>query len=451
MTDRSAGKSRGMPAKPHLMLTAGAIAAGMLFSPAKAQSVPAEDVATLRTEIARLRAEQAERMAEMQANASRIDSLAERLDRLEGKPAPTPAPYPAAPTPSSAATAVAATTPPSRLQLNGDLRLRYESNFGDDDARSRDRGVLRARLRATFKAADWITLGGQIATGDPDDPNSSDISLSNFDDNLQVSLDQAYARLDFGQLQIFSGKMPQPFVRTDMVWDSDVSPQGVSANYKLPLGKLGALKATGLYFLIDEAVAGPDSRMIGGQLSLDTALSSQVRLELAGGYYDYSLRSMAGGDAGDFRSNRLRPDGRYLSDFNLVNLLGAVTFQGLGDHWPIRLSADYVHNLGAATAADTGYQLDLLVGRGTKPGDWRFGYGYGSVDTDAVLAAFSQDNTTIATNYLQHSFTLDYVLRPNLILNATYYHYRPKAAVDAGANDPRDWLDRLRLNFLVNF
>jgi hypothetical protein len=39
----------------------------------------------------------------------------------------------------------------------------------------------------------------------------------------------------------------------------------------------------------------------------------------------------------------------------------------------------------------------------------------------------------------------------NIILNATLYHYRPYHVVDAGANDPRDWLNRVRLNFLVNF
>lgn len=39
---------------------------------------------------------------------------------------------------------------PSKLTINGDFRLRYEANFGDQDARNRDRGVLRARLRAAY-------------------------------------------------------------------------------------------------------------------------------------------------------------------------------------------------------------------------------------------------------------------------------------------------------------
>lgn len=434
------------------LAAAGLCALSTALSPAMAQTASPEEIKALRAEVEQLKLEQGRRIAEVQAAAERIEALAATLDRIEGKP--TTSASAVAQTPPAAVPAAAPAATPfvaSRLQLGGDFRLRYESNFGDKDARARDRGVLRARLRASYKAADWLTLGGQIATGDPDDPNSTDITLSNFDDDLQISLDQAYARLDLGNLQIHGGKMPMPFVRTDLVWDGDVSPQGVSASYKHPFANGGSLKATGLYFLVDESVAGSNSDMIGGQLALDAPLSDALHLELAGAYYDYSLRSTAGGDAGDFRSNLIGPTGRYLSDFDLVDGVAALTYRGFDESWPVRLTGEYVKNLGAVTSADTGYGVDLLVGRAAKPGDWRFGYGYAAAETDAVLAAFSHDNTGIASNYLQHSVTFDYVLRPNIILNATFYRYRPKSSIDAGPNDPSDWLNRLRLNFLVNF
>src|SRR5690606_5444714 len=104
-------------------------------------------------------------------------------------------------------------------------------------------------------------------------------------------------------------KIPQPFMRTELVWDGDVSPQGASAAYSADFGGV-KVKASGLYFLVDESVAGPDSRMIGGQVSVQ-APAAPVQAELAVGYYDYSLRSLAGADAGDFRSN-LFAGGRYL-------------------------------------------------------------------------------------------------------------------------------------------
>lgn len=330
------------------------------------------------------------------------------------------------------------------------MRVRYEMNMGDKNADDRARWVARARLRASYAVTDWLTAGGQLVTGDPDDPNTADVTLGSFVDDLQVALDQAYLRATFGNLQVQGGKFPQPLARTDLVWDSDVSPQGASASYKAPLGASASAKATGLYFIIDDSVVGDDSRMIGGQLALESAVSPNLKLELAAGYYDYRLSSLAGADSGDFRSN-LMAGGRYLSDFNLLDVIGAITFQGMGEAWPVRVAGDYVHNYGAATNEDTGFGIDLFVGRGSRKGDWRFNYGYAQTETDAVLAAFSHDNTGIATNYAQHTLAVDYVVASNVILNATLYHYRPLHALHGAGADPRDWLDRVRFNVLANF
>ena len=336
----------------------------------------------------------------------------------------------------------------SPLRISGDFRLRYESNFGDDSARNRNRGVLRGRLGATYKALDWLTVGGRITTGDPNDPNSTDIDLSNFDNDLQVSLDQAYLQATFGNLQVLGGRMPQPFTRTELLWDNDVSPQGLSASYKVPLGKSAAFKATGLYFLIDEAVAGPDSDMAGAQLGFEFAPSALWRAEIAAAYYDYAVRTTGTADAGDFRTNLVDASRRYLSDFNLGDLTGSVTYLGLGGQWPVKLTGDYVKNFGASTAADTGYLVDVAVGQTSRQGDWKFGYGYAVADADAVFAAFSHDNTAFGSNYKQHTLTADYVPARNVVLNATWYHYRVKDVVGA---IPTDWLNRIRLNLLVNF
>ncbi len=399
-----------------------ALLLGSSLTPAAA--APADDIAELKAAVEALRAEQARAQA--------------RIAELEGALASQRE------APVAVAAAPAVSSAPSRLSLSGDMRVRYESNFGVAGARDRDRGVLRARLRAAYAVNDWLTVGGQIATGDPDDPNSTDMTLSNFDDDLQVSLDQAYIRLTPGDLQVHLGKIPQPFMRTELVWDGDVSPQGASAAYSADLGGV-KVKATGLYFMVDESVAGPDSRMIGGQLSMQTP-SAPIQAELAVGYFGYALRSLAGADAGDFRSN-LFAGGRYLSDFNLLDVIAALTWNGFGEKWPVRLVGDYVHNYGAATDADTGFGVDLLVGRAAQPGDWRFTYGYAEAETDAVLAAFSHDNTNLATNYMQHTLAIDFVPKHNLVLNATYYHYRQKD----GVIGPVDWQNRLRLNFLVNF
>lgn len=440
-------------------------------APAPVMAQTAEDFAALKAEVDALRAAQAKSEAEIADLKARLAGPA-AAPVASAKVATAPvspfsaeggasfvvrspevlAAAPAAPVNPAGGSAPGTPPPsvPSKLTINGDLRLRYEANYGDSDARNRDRGVLRARLRAAYSVNRWLTIGGQIATGDPDDPNSTDITLSNFDDDLDISLDQIYARLTIGGLTLHGGKIPQPFVRTELVWDGDVSPQGVSASYKVNLGGGASLKANGLYFLIDESVAGKNSDMIGGQITFETAASATLKFELAAGYYDYQLGSVAGGDTGDFRSNRFA-GGHYLSDFDLLDVIAAVQYNGLGEAWPVRLVGDYVHNFGATVPGDSGFGADLLIGRAARRGDWRFGYGYAQTGVDAVFAAFSHDNTNIATNYRQHMLTIDFVPVDHLILNATYYHYRPKNPLYAGANGPTDWLDRLRLNMLINF
>jgi hypothetical protein len=431
-----------------------AIAAGLLASvatPAMAQS--AGDLAELRAAVEALRADQLRSQARIAELEAKLDAR-EAVAAQSSLPSAAPATMSASVTPATqlaAAPAQHAASIDPRLDISGDMRVRYEANFSDRTARDRDRGVLRARLRATYAVNDWLTVGGQIATGDPDDPNSTDITLSNFADDLAFSLDQAYIRATFGQLRTHLGKMPLPFTRTDLVWDGDVSPQGASASYTLPIGHGGAtLRANGLYFLVDESVTGPNSDMIGGQLAFESAAGKPWRVDLAVGYYDYALRSLAGADAGDFRSNRMAA-GRYVSDFDLLDVIGGVTYSGLGARWPIRLVGDYVHNFGAVGDAGTGFGVDLLAGRASSKGDWRFGYGYAQADIDAVLAAFSHDNTNIATNYRQHSLSVDFAPRDNLILNATFYHYRLLDTAFAPIGASHDWLNRVRLNMLVNF
>lgn len=438
------------------LLGAGLITACLLSAPAHAQD---GRVAALESELAAQR----DRIARLEALVERQNRLLEQLAVNEQKlPAAASSVQPAA---TAAAPAATVQAPPSQvavadaepdrfripgLDVSGDVRLREEFNFSDADARDRTRTVLRARLRATYKLNDALAVGGQLTTGDPDDPNSTDVTLGSFADDLDVSLDQAWIRYQADGLTAWGGKFPLPFVRTDMVWDGDVSPQGVGATYGLPLGGATKLDARAIYFVIDEASGGADSDMIGVQGVLATSLGSDLKLTLAGAYYHYDLNSVAGADAGDFRSN-LIAGGRYLSDFRLVNGTATLAWSGLGARWPVTLTGDYVHNRGAAVSSDSGFNIELGAGRTVARGDWRFGYNYSEVGVDAVFAAFSHDNLNIATNYRLHGLGIDYVPADNLVLNATLYRYRPLDPLHAGANEPRDWLNRVRLNMMLSF
>ncbi len=410
------------------------------------------ELGALRQQIDAIRTEQAQRIEKIeQETAQRIKAVEDAIAQMESMarhtvppqnaPVPVATIAPVAPTPSAL---------PSRPQFSGDLRLRFEATGSEGALSARHRAVMRGRLRGAYKVADGVTVAAQLSTGDPDDPNTTDVTLGSWNDDFLVSLDQVYADFAFGNLHVYAGKFPNPFVRTsDIVWDGDVSIAGIGIVHKAALTDTVSLRLAGAYFAIDERAGGSDSNMIGAQIALDSRVTDGLRIEGGGAYYRYGLRSLVGADAGDIRSNRLGSNGLYLSDFDLVDVHGAVTYGADNARWPLRLSGNYVVNLGAADKADTGYSVDLSWGRLAVPHDWRVALGYSAVETDAVLAAFSHDNFDIATNYQAYSLSTEYLLRRNITLNATLYRYRPLAV---GNGLPvRDWRERLRLNMLFAF
>ena len=436
------------------LVLAGALAAS---SAALGQSsrLTAQQATLLGEQIALLRRQQQAQRAAIDATDAQLADLERRFAALTGAAASAAVPQGVAA--DAAVPAVRATAKSTvsaridRLEVGGDVRLRYEHNLSAENARDRGRGVIRARVQASYAVNDWLTAGGQVVTGDPDDPNSADVALSSFADDLNLSLDQAYLSASLGRVTLWGGKFAAPFSRSELVWDGDVSPQGLAATWHAPLGDGADVRLTGVYFLIDESVAGPDSSMIGAQAEVAFRPAGGWQAKLSTAYYDYSLRSVAGGDGGDFRSNLIGPDGRYRSDFDLIDGIVSLDHPGLGEDWPLQMSGEYVRNLGAATNADTGYALALSLGQAARPHGWKLGYSYMVAETDAVLAAFSHDNIDLGTNYLLHGLSVDHALTASVTLNATLYHFRIDDPLGPGAGLPRDWRDRLRLNMLVRF
>lgn len=408
---------------------------------AAAAAEASADPAAMIAEIQALRAEQ-QRITELQQQVEKKLRTLEASLHLATPPAGQPG---SSALPAPAATVAEAAAKP-RLAVSGDLRVRTQGDYADS-ARDRISGQVRGRLGVTFAANDLVTIGARLVTGDADDPNSTDVQLSNFDDDLQVSLDQAYVQLNLGDLKVYGGKIPQPFTRTELVWDGDVNPQGLSAVYRHANANGSAFRANGLFFIVDESTAS-DSTMLGLQLGYDTPTIGNWKLDASAAYYDYTLGSTAGGDSGDFRSNPRNPDGSYVSGFKLGDAIVGATWNGAGDRWPLRVVGDYVHNFDAATDADTGYGADFMVGRASKVRDWRVTYGYSVAETDAVLAAFSHDNIALGTNYRLHALTFDYVPFPKTMLSAYWYHYQPYDVAPALSSD---WIDRLRIAFMVSF
>ncbi len=414
-----------------------AILTGLAWTtPALAQSHNPPDIAALKAELEALRQRQDQLAAE-------IERLSETARSEPGRPVTQASAQPVAP--ASTATAAAVPAAPDRLAVSGDLRLRYEINPGNRSMPDRHRWALRGRLRAQYRPSNWLKMGAQITTGDAGDPNSSDVTLGTFLDDFPVSLDQVYVSASHGGFTVTGGKFAVPFQRSDLVWDGDVNPQGLSVSYDHSNGPV-ALGARLIFSPIEESVGGKDSRMIGGQAVVAIPLASRGRLKFAGAYYDYRLSSTAAADSGDIRGNRFE-GAHYLSDYNLLNASAIWELATRDKRWPITVTGDYVRNLGAPSAINEGWLGEIAIGRANEAGDWRFAYGYMQAGQDAVFAAFSHDNIAISSNYRLHQFAADYTARAGLVFNATLYRYRHLIPSDRSDF----WRHRVRLNAIFSF
>ncbi|MFA7486309.1 MAG: putative porin, partial [Phycisphaerae bacterium] len=132
------------------------------------------------------------------------------------------------------------------IKWSGDLRYRHEQ-FDNTDAgnekRRRDR--IRARLRLDAKVNDEWDAIFRLATGSSDSPTSTNQTLgdsgSDGFSSKQIWLDWAYASWrpkSIAGLNVLMGKMGNPFYavgKNQLIWDSDVSPEGIAAKYSFDL------------------------------------------------------------------------------------------------------------------------------------------------------------------------------------------------------------------------
>jgi hypothetical protein len=362
---------------------------------------------------------------------------------------------PAAPDP--AAQEAAARPAPTAWNFAGDFRLRYEDTTKQEPGTvpgrldPRHRMVVRFRAGVTKKITSHLDFGVRIATGARGDPNTTDVTLGDFVDKLEVSLDRVYMGWVNRNVSLYGGRFVNPLVRTELVWDDDVNPAGLAGTITLSQSKRVIPKFTALYSIVDEQTVNPDSYMAGGQMQVRVEPSKAWNFTLAGAYYDYTIKSLTHADAGDILSNRLNiARTSFLSDFNLIDAVAIVDSSALGARWPIRVSANWVRNLGAARGEDEGQWLEATIGRASARKDTRYRYGFARAGADAFLAAFSNDNTTFATNYMQHTLAGDYVASPNMIFNATWYVFK-RDRLDPGSAQDGKFLSRLRLNATVSF
>jgi len=251
-----------------------------------------------------------------------------------------------------------------------------------------------------------------------------------------VVLDQAY--LDFQtpekQLRVMGGRMPNPFLSTDLVWADDLGFEGAAASLRRDIGRLGAGFVTAGYFPLSEnkpnsskpryllgMQGGLDRKSANGRTQLGIALYNYKGIEGTkedlNAYYDvpnYATRYEYGNG---FRQRgntlfRVNAPGDTASNYGLASGFRVLDLTLISDMdnllpVPLRLTANYVRNLSfdraeMSTRAGTeisdgkgqGFLLRAQVGSYlvSKPNEWNASLTYRNLGSDAVLDAFTNSD-----------------------------------------------------------
>ena len=359
----------------------------------------------------------------------------------------------------------------------GDFRLRYEA-FDyfkkNNDAGStgttadRTRNRFRIRLRWGFEkdyGDDW-KVGFRLATGNTTDPNSTNQTLGNsgYFNFKTINIDRAYGIYepnglkDYGLLKgvkVGAGKFDNPFLRysTTIVWDPDVTPEGIyeQANLGLLSTEENTVKlqfTSGQFIVNENAAVDNDANLYAYQGAINWSTYNwgggdrPVDIHAAVSYYDYTNWFNTVKAAGNTASTSyLRTNSIVADSFRVLDIYPEVTFYV--KNTPLMLWYDYAVNTANVGTddvdqslgndihdTDTAWGLGFKLGKAKKKGAWEAFYGYYEIGANAVVAAFNDSDfggpgTNGFTNRKGHKFGASYLLTDNISLNWTGYVVKP--------------------------
>ncbi|MDR6609562.1 putative porin [Pseudomonas synxantha] len=319
----------------------------------------------------------------------------------------------------------------AKTQFKGDVRFREETvhNDGVPNNKDQDRQRIRARLGAYSEINPQVDTGIRIATGSNDDARSTNQDLNNYFDKKQIWLDLGY--IDYHpdaikNLHLVGGKMPQQWVSMgDIIWDSDINPEGLAVTYKYPLSGSTELFGSAGHYTLKDNVDGEgvqfkhDLRLYAGQLGGRFAITDSMKMTLGGSIYSYDNDSSSACPTSGTVTTpcALAVNGNSPNEtFKLYEGFGQLDFSNLPV--PLSLYGQYVNNTDASNDQDTGW----LAGVKSKVYGFNLDYNYRDVQRNAVVGAFTDsDFANGFTGSRGSKLKVSYDLDKNFALGATYF------------------------------
>lgn len=341
-----------------------------------------------------------------------------------------------------------------KVSFKGDVRYRFDwLNKPNQNGKHK----LRARLGAEAKISDQWSGAIRAATGATNVTTSTNQDLGSGFSKKDLNLDAAYFTYKPGWANgnkswIF-GKHDVPFYRPnkdELIWDRDITLEGISSVYNHPFGDWNLLFNLGAYSAVERS-SDRDTYLLGIQLGLEGKLSEQVSLTPFVAFYDFtnlsgraSLNPKTATDMNGNSQSGTAAAPLYLNDFRLLNA-GLGTDFNMIEGWPIGVYFDYVTNSGA-TSKKNGWLAGFSFGKAKEAHTMVFTYEYRRLQADSTVGFLtcSDFGSGARTDTKGHSFGLKYKLTDNVETGFSYSI--ASATVDQSADIHHALVD-LQLSF----
>jgi len=335
----------------------------------------------------------------------------------------------------------------AKTQFKGDVRFRQETvkiqGESNNGGRDKDRQRIRARLGAYTEINYQVDTGIRIATGSSDDARSTNQDQDNYFDKKSIWLDLGYIDYHPKQiknLHVIGGKMLQPWVNMgDVIWDSDINPEGLALTYKYPLGSSAELFGSLGNYNLKDNVDGDgvqfrhDLRLTSGQLGTRFSVTDNLKMTLGGSIYAYqndensTCTSSTTPCALAVNGNSANEQFRLYEGFAQADIGGLAV--------PLAFYGQYVKNNDASNDQDTAW----LLGAKSKVFGFNLDYNYRDTQRNAVVGAFTDsDFANGTTGSRGHKMKVSYDIDKNFAVGATYFltkaDYASRTQRDANTN-----------------
>ncbi len=372
-------------------------------------------------------------------------------------------------------TAPQSSTPPpaqktwaDSITFKGDLRYRYESI--DDDSKlnadketyTRQRDRIRARLGAEAKCNDNLKAGIELSTG-LSDPISGNQSLGDGFGKKDFKLNMAYFDYNFfgddpNEVQAIAGKMKNPFIAMpdDLVWDGDLTPEGLAVKSQLG-GGFATLLANGGYMWAQERSDKDDLMLYAGQAAVKLQFVPEIGLTLGASYYGY--RDIQGYDVIDWESKNnsygnstvngtvsgSTTNKAWASEFTPVVYFAQLDLWVAGK--PLAIYGQELSN-GDANNNNEGQLYGVTLGKAKNPKTWEVGYSHAELEKDATVGMFTDsDRWGGGTDGRGHKVYGKYQIMKNLQGAVSYFIDQKTISDPAKEKD----YNRLQLDLVASF